>query len=506
MPNEVASRQSAQSPQDSHLPIVFWGLMVLTTAVRLIGISRPLLGNFATKNVVYAMIARNWAEGRSGLCYPMLDCLRDGQRSLHMVEFPVAAYLTGWLWKLFGGSLDIWGRATSVAFSLAAVALLFLFVRRRHGTTAALGAGFVLALAPVSVTYGQSFMLEPSLAALSLATFYCLDRWLLAERSAWLVLAAICLALLLLTKIYMLVLLLPLGVMVVCPRAPDAGPHAGRSLRRRCLLALAATGLAILPAVLWYTHAIRAASPGSPLAARIFYSVRQSAAVHRPPSPLLWSADFYRQVFDDLSGVVLTPVAFMLAAAGFLDRAWRQHAGWLLAMLLLVAALPLKFYEMNYYYMAVLPLLAVLAGLGWQVIHHRVKPGPSAVTALLLLGLAVSLRYTAKPAFTTPDEDRAVLAAAATMQTLCAEGEPVVTMHGWTIDLLYYCNRAGWAIAPQTPHLERVLADCRRQGARYLVVAGAAAGTSNSPAAVATLPVAAGGDGFRIHRLADDGR
>ena len=29
----------------------------------MLAIGRPLVGNFATKNVVYAMIARNWAEG-----------------------------------------------------------------------------------------------------------------------------------------------------------------------------------------------------------------------------------------------------------------------------------------------------------------------------------------------------------------------------------------------------------------------------------------------------------
>ena len=126
MTRPIGDRHSASTPQTRHLPAAFWALLALTLVVRLVGITRPLLGNFATKNCVYAMIARNWAEGRAGLLYPTLDVLRGGHRSLHLLRFPCSAYLTGGLWKVFGGSLDVWGRATAVAFSVASVALMFL--------------------------------------------------------------------------------------------------------------------------------------------------------------------------------------------------------------------------------------------------------------------------------------------------------------------------------------------------------------------------------------------
>ena len=103
--------------------------------------------------------------------------------------------------------------------SLGSVALLYLFVRRRHATAAATAAALALALSPVSILYGQSFMLEASLVFFTLGTFCALDRWIDVSRRAgrydflWLIAAGICLALLLLTKIYMLVVLLPLAVM-----------------------------------------------------------------------------------------------------------------------------------------------------------------------------------------------------------------------------------------------------------------------------------------------------
>ncbi|MFH1267060.1 MAG: hypothetical protein ABIK89_15140, partial [Planctomycetota bacterium] len=70
-----------------------------------------------------------------------------------------------------------------------------------------------------------------------------------------------------------------------------------------------------------------------------------------------------------------------------------------------------------------------------------------------------------------------------------------------TIDLLYYANRPGWAIEPDTPELESVLEQCRRQGARYLVAAGPEAILDKAEARHPHTP-SVQGDGYRIYRLA----
>jgi 4-amino-4-deoxy-L-arabinose transferase-like glycosyltransferase len=473
-------------------------VLVLALGLRLPALGRPLLGNFATKSVVYAMIARNWVEGRADWRYPTVDCLIGGHRSLHMLELPVAAYLTGWLWSLGGGSLDVWGRAVAIAMSVSAVGLIYLLVRRRHSPDAALGAGTLLAISPIGVIYGQSFMLEPSLLLLTLVTVYGCDRWLEGGRAVWLGVVALALALVLLTKIYMVVLLLPLAVWVLGPRSLSGRSWPDQVAWRKQMATVAALGLAMLPAAFWYWHAASTAAPGSPLADRVFYSERQSAAVHWPPHELLKSSDFYRQVLDDMAGVVLTPVGLMLVLAGFLHPAWRRYLPWLLAMAILVGLLPRKFYEMNYYWMAVLPPLCILAGLGWEQLRRRLVPGRTMVAVLLLVGLLFSLRYSARPAFVTPVEDRAVVAAGRAVQDLTGADEPVVAMHGTGIDLVYYCNRPGWAIAPETPDLAAVLKDCHRQGARYLVFVGRSAGL---PAALSGYRCCVAAEGYAVYDL-----
>jgi hypothetical protein len=454
-------------------------LVALTAGVRLPGVTRPLLGNFATKNVVYAMSARNWALGRAPAWLPTVDCLAaDGQRSLHMLEVPVSAYVSGGLWNLLGGSLDVWGRLTSIAFSTGSVALMFLLVRRWHGDVAAWAASITLALSPVGIVYGQSFMLEASVVFFSLLTVWCWELWLDERRWPCLAIAAVALALLLLTKIYMAVLLLPLAIRTLTRRTSEGSRLDGHPIPRWRvgLVFYTASGIATLvaalPAALWLWQVVEISSPGHPLSGRLYYSLRDSAEVHALPHPLLGSAKFYGGFLVDLATVALTPLGLLLAVVGIVHRGCRRQLPWLLAMLVLVLTLPLKFHKMNYYFLVILPPLCIMAGLGWQTIYERLKLSPRWAAVALALAATLSLRYAVRPAFITPEEDRDVLAAAQAVRELTAPEEPVVTMHGSTIDLLYYCDRPGWAVSPRTKDLSAVLADCQKQGAAYLVIAG----------------------------------
>ena len=474
-------------------------LLAVTAAIRLPGITRPLLGHFATKNVTYAMNARNWALGRASFWHPAMDCMAGGDRGWHLLELPVTAYAAGTAWAALGGSLEVWGRVTSLLFSMGAVGLMFALVQRWHGRAAAWGASLTLALSPSAIIFGQSFMLEMPLVFFSLASFYCLDRWASTTQRRWLLLAILSFALLLVTKIYMLALALPLCVLVW-----QRLSAAGRAREWSAWGTFLVGGItAMAPALLWYAHVWQVATPEQATAARVFYSIRQSATVHHWPHPLLSSPDFYRRLLDDLSGWMLTPLGLSLALAGLWNSAWRRHIAWLAAAAILVAALPSKFYELAYYDLAILPVFCVLAGLGWEIICERVKPGRIGIAMLLLVAMAFSARYAARPAFITPVEDRQVLAAAEALQARAAPGEPVATLHGAASDLLYYCDRPGWAFSVNDRQLSEKLQQARSGGARWLVAADLASINENrrTAAALAPLPVACEGDDYRIYSL-----
>lgn len=478
---------------------LFFLLLAGTVALRSVALDRPLVGNFATKNAVYAMIARNWARDRAPWQLPAIDCLAGGDRGWHLVEFPVAAYLAGTGWKWLGGSLDVWGRATSVVWSVASVAMLYWLVRRWHGRTAAWGAATALALSPVSVILGQSFMLEASLAFFTLATIACCEVWLAERRWPWLACGVCCFALLLLTKIYMLVLALPLAMLWL--RAQRAATGCRPSAAAYFGAGLAAT----LPAIAWYGMAFRLAAPGGAAAERIYFSIRQNADRHAGAFQALATADFYRQLLDDLAGPVLTPAGLALAFVALWRSEWRRHAAWLAAMALLVLALPAKFHTLLYYYLAVLPVLCVLVGLGWQAVYERLRPGRRAIAGTLLVALALSLRHAAGPAFRTPAEDLGLPEAGLAVQSLAEFDEPVATLHGSATDLLYYCDRPGWALATGDPRLEERLVECRRQGAKWLATVGLDDATRRR-LLQAGLTARVAGAGYEVFSLAPAGK
>lgn len=480
--------------------LAFAALLVATAAVRCGSLDRPLVGHFATKNVVYAMIARNWANGLAPAWYPTLDCLKGGQRAWHLLEVPLAAYAAGLAWKSIGpwtgGGLEFWGRLVSVLASVGAVAVMFRLVRRWHGTAAAWGAAVALALAPVSVIFGQMFMLEASIVLLTLSTLAAWQQWLDQRRTRWLLVAGFCWSLLLLSKVYMIVLLLPLASMAWRQTA-------------RCRADPAAAAVLVaasLPALVWVGLAWTQSDPAGPHAARVYYSLRDSAGVHGFPQSMLTSLDFYRTVLDHLTGVGLTPLGFVLALVGLLDGQWRRHVAWLASSGVLLAAMPLKFVHMPYYWLVALPPLCVLVGLGWRIAWRRLALAHGAVAVVVLLALLFSLRYAARPAFAIPYEDRGVVAAGRAVDRHAAAGDRLVSMHGSTIDLLYYSGRIGWAVAPDSPDLPRQLAEARRHGARWLVVANLASVAPSSAAQreLAALRPVDQGDDWRLYLLGDD--
>jgi 4-amino-4-deoxy-L-arabinose transferase-like glycosyltransferase len=248
--------------------------------------------------------------------------------------------------------------------------------------------------------------------------------------------------------------------------------------------------------------AIRLASPDNPASAQVYYSLYRSSGAHELPNPLLFSTSFYVRLLVNLASTGLTPVGLALATVGVFVRSARQHTAWLASLALLVALLPSKFFELRYYTLLLVPLFAVLAGLGWEWLARRLRWPRLPAAICLLVGVSCSLRLAVGPAFTTPAEDRSVIAAAAATRELSTVEEPVVTLHGAGCDLLYYCDRPGWALSTNDRHLPQTIDRCRRQGARWLVVADLSSLEHSSAAArVATLTVAREGDDYRVYRL-----
>jgi len=503
-PSATLPAPSRLTPQASgaKLPrtdVALMSLLAIAAAVRLLGIARPLLGHYSSKSILYAMIARNWVAGRALWWLPRVDCLYDGERGIHLVDYPIVAQLAALATRMFGGSLEVWGRGVSIAFSVLSVWLAYLLAKRWHGRRVGLVCGWIVALSPASIIYGQGFMLESSLVAGSLAMFYGLERWRSGEGHRWLCVAAVSFGLLVLTKIYLLAWLLPAGWLLV---QNNDTPLATRL--RRLLLPLGVLFLVAWPGMAWYAHGWWLSRPASPEASHVFFSLRDSTRVHTLPHPLLTSSDLYRRLLDRLDGSLLTPLGFGLLVLGLGDRrAWR-HLPWLATCGLLVVLLPKKFYELYYYDLLALAPLALVASVGWQRLESGLQFTLGGRAGLMVVAALLVARYTIVPAFVTPPEDQSVLAAATAARSLTAVDEPITTVHGTNFDLLYYSDRPGWALAIDDRRFAEQLRQTAKEGSRLVVVAHLplVALHPRARAALETLEVVQQGDDFRIYRLA----
>lgn len=466
--------------------------VLLALCLHLPGLGLPLVGHFATKQCIYASIARNWALDRALWHLPTVDEIRGDDRGYHLLEWPIPAAIVAVGWKYCGGSLDLWGRATSLGFTLIAVAAMAAYLERQHGRACAWGGSLALLCSPILMQQGHAFQTESCLLAAFALSQYALERWRGSGQVKWLCVLAASLAAMLVTKIFMIVFVPCFGLWIVCATRP----------RGEKLLACGLVGLALVPAACWYSFAYFAVDGVHGVdPARIYYSVRASGESHGWPHPLLRDPTFYKDLVDRLTLLVLTPVGACLAAIGLAHCAARGYVPAIALAGVLVVLLPRKFHELHYYWVGLLPLAAIVIGLGWSMLVELRLPRP-ALAALLCVWCLWGLRGGATPAFTTPAADRAVPTVARVFQQHALPADRVVTWHGTSPDLLYYVNRAGWVWPADEPTAEADLARYVEAGAAWLVVADREAFTATAGGTRwrSIMPVAAGSD-WAIYRL-----
>ena len=86
------------------LAIVF-GIIIFNALLRLIGVCRPLAGNFSQYQTGQGMMAHFFLlEGWQGWLYPKLYVLCNGKPGLVLLYYPVASATAAIFQKVFGGN------------------------------------------------------------------------------------------------------------------------------------------------------------------------------------------------------------------------------------------------------------------------------------------------------------------------------------------------------------------------------------------------------------------
>jgi 4-amino-4-deoxy-L-arabinose transferase-like glycosyltransferase len=454
-------------------------ILLLGAGLRLLYVDTPLLDAHRWRQVDTASIARNFHENGFNVLRPQVDW--GGRQGYVESELPILPALMALAYAVCGVHETL-GRLIAIAFSVGAIAAIYVLARDLMGAPAGRAAAFLLAVSPSAVFYGRTVMPEAPMLFFSIAGVLGFTRYGRTGSRRALAWGAATTALACLAKLPAVVILAPILV--------DAWRARGRRLiaDRAFVTALAAVLMAVAA---WYIHALLTYR-ASGLTLGIFYPT-QTYPISVAPGPWhplpKWSSaqtltdlGFYTDLIARLYFFYLTPAGFCLAAAGIL--LWRSSGQrrlpdvWLFAVVAFILAAGPGNRDHDYYQIPLLPAaclyFAAAAAPAFDGDFLRARIGrrwaPAAMAAVLvtvgLLGFHFSgvVRSHFRPdALDVRIRD----AGAAIERQVPADALMVAVDYGVNSPmLLYFAHRKGWSF--DVRHINAfTIAQLQRQGARY---------------------------------------
>ncbi len=412
-------------------------IMAFSTMVRMVAITKPLLGNFSSYQTVWAMMARFMEqEGFRDLLNVKVNVLVNGQPGLHLLSYPLASLVAAILHTLGGGSLDFWGRFQAILFSVSSIPFFYHLVRRLGGDSVAKVSTFVYAFSPLNVIYGQSFMNEACALFFLLSGLYTLVAALAKEKTMLFILSGGLMGIAIFSRLHMGHLYLPIGYLF-WKRFGIRFPF-NRKFIFYFLPSL------ILP-LAWYGYAHWASLRYD----HIYYDLSmQQNFVKRGLTENLLSPVFYQNLFDNVGQLIFTPVGLgffilgLFSSKNFPER--RLLGFWLASVFVYFIPLSDKVMHENFFTLPLVPVGAIYAGIGFEAATKGVAKAAGLRPVFACLFLLFSLRAFFNPLRAVPEEDKNLLPVALEVQQIVPPEAILVAARGSAPDLLYYSNRNGW--------------------------------------------------------------
>lgn len=392
-----------------------------------------------------AAVSRNFIKEGFDILHPKYDDMSPVSEGMlpnpnryRFVEFPFYNLIVSGVYLALGNVEVVYGRQVSVVFSLASVIFLYLFVKRFLGIRVALFSAFFFAFIPYNIFFSRVFLPEPMMVTASLATLYFFLLFLEAEQRKtpswgfWF-LTVIFFAVTLLTKPYMLYLILPMAYLAW----RFLGGKALFSVKLYLLLAAS-----VMPLLAWRAWMLQYPE-GIPRISWLFNGggIRFKGAF------------FHWIVAERLGREILTVGGFALATIGLLvkpikNQTWVFH-WWLTGAFAYVVIIARGNVEHDYYQIPLVPILAVMMARGVEFLlfestTHLSRFLTFPVTALLVLAIGAFGWYQVR-GFYQINHGEIMQAGDVARQILPADAK-VIAPYGGDTAFLYQLDRQGWAI------------------------------------------------------------
>ena len=423
--------------------VYFIFLSVLVLGVQTIRIQRPFLGHYASyQATVMASISRNMIqENFSDLLLPKTDLIISGKKSLHLNQYPFPSLIAALGVKLFGGTLEFWGRFQAIICNLISALFLGLIALRLFNEATAWLSVATFLLSPYTMIYGQAFMSE------SMALTFLLLAWFLLVRVEPkklnlfnLICAGISLSISI-TGRFHLILFYPLFALFLFLTQKE----------QRILKIVVFSLLSFAMPIGWYLHTYFASLNQANVHTNLFFQ----ATGQNAGADLLLKIKYWKKVFDIISQMVLTPFLFPFFLLGFIlgDRRktgfWIAFGGIAFGLLTILLASE-KIMKHDFYLYGTFPFMALLTAHALDLISQKFPVLRTYRMGIFVtfLYFGVSSRFFLNPIFTVPSESKNFLLAAKDVQLKTQPDNRIIVFGNDPATTLYYSDRPGWLLQP----------------------------------------------------------
>lgn len=414
-------------------------ILIISLVVRLHRINEPLADWHSWRQVDTSAVTRRFVADGIDILHPRFADLSsipsglDNPEGWRFVEVPFINALTASFYKTFPSiSLEVWGRLTSIIFSLGSVVLIFLILNQLVDSKTGLLAALIFGLLPFNIYYHRTVLPEVPLLFFTLLSFSGFLVWLKNQKLSYYLLSLVSFSAGLLLKPYILFMGLPMFYL--------AWKTWGRQVFKQKLLWFYAI-VSITPFISWRIWAINYKA-GIPDYKWLFNSTR-----------IRFRPAFFRWIFAERFGKLifgywgLIPFALGVIAKPIKKAGWLFH-WWLVAMLVYLFVFATGNVTHDYYQIFIIPPLVIFTALGViSLVSQNQKTNKTISTVLaavsMLFGLAFSW-FHIRDFFNINHPE--IVAAGKTVNELLPKEAKVIAPYNGDTMFLYYTGRQGWPI------------------------------------------------------------
>ncbi len=417
-------------------------LAALVLGVQMSAIERPFSGHFSSYQLVMASMARNMLrENFKEPFLPKTDLLVSGKRSLHLNQYPFPSVAAAVGLRLFGGSMEFWGRFQAILSNLLSAILLGFITRRLFDDTIAWTAVAVYALSPYTLIYGQGFFSEPMALFFLLLSLHMILRTNDKQLPlASVLLSALCFSVAVTGRIH-LVLFYPVWIFCVFLKHD----------KQKILRSLLFTFFAAAMPVLWYAHTFFSSIHADNVLTNVFLQVGMRKIGDQN---YLASHELYQRIFYIFFQIMVTPLLFPFLLVGLVSVFKRRRAavgiviGSLIAGSLVAVISPQKVMAHDFYLYGIFPFICMLTACGIVFVSDRFPLlNRGFIWAILFFFYFIfSFCYFAHPIFKGSPEDWNIREVSRFVQSHTNPEDRIIVAGNNPAPMLYYSDRPAWTL------------------------------------------------------------